>query len=76
MQNYNVVPNIITGKDLDYLSDMFTWNYGAYKTTYNSLDKINDEEIKEMVERCVSLFHGNMLSVLDILKEAELNGQQ
>ena len=27
MQNYNVVPNIISGKDLDYLSDMFNWTY-------------------------------------------------
>lgn len=31
MQNYNVVPNIISGKDLDYLSDMFNWNYTGYK---------------------------------------------
>ena len=23
--------NILTGKDLDYLSDMFEWNYGVYK---------------------------------------------
>ena len=71
MENYNVVPNIITGKDLDYLSDMFTWNYGAYKSSYNSLDKINDPDVKEMTERVVSLFHGNMLSILDILKEGE-----
>ena len=32
---YTEVPNILTGKDLDYLSDMFNWNYnfrwGAYK---------------------------------------------
>ena len=26
--NYEQVPNIITGKDLDYLSDMFNWNCG------------------------------------------------
>ena len=31
--NYNSVPNIITGKDLDYLSDMFNWHYSAYKNT-------------------------------------------
>ena len=31
MQNYTEVPNIITGKDLDYLSDMFNWNYSSYK---------------------------------------------
>ena len=30
-QQYNEVPNIITGKDLDYLSDMFEWNYGTLK---------------------------------------------
>ena len=30
-KTYNEVPNIITGKDLDYLSDMFQWNYGALK---------------------------------------------
>ena len=29
MMNYNQVPSIITGKDLDYLSDIFEWNYGC-----------------------------------------------
>ena len=38
MENYNVVPNIITGKDLDYLSDMFNWNYSGYKEMFNSLE--------------------------------------
>ena len=29
---YMEVPNdILTGKDLDYLCDMFQWNYGALK---------------------------------------------
>ena len=67
MNNYDVVPNIITCKDLDYLSDMFNWNYGAYKSTYNSLECINDEEIKSMVERVVTLCHNNMTNVLNIL---------
>lgn len=67
MENLNKVPSIITGKDLDYLSDMFNWNYGAYKSTYNSLENINDEEIKSMVERAVTLFHTNMINVLNIL---------
>ena len=39
MQNYNVVPNIISGKDLDYLSDMFNWNYTGYKELYKYFDK-------------------------------------
>ena len=67
MDNLNKVPNIITGKDLDYLSDMFNWNYGAYKSTYNSLENITDEEIKNMIERVITLFHTNMINVLNIL---------
>lgn len=67
MESYNVVPNIITGKDLDYLSDMFNWNYGAYKNAYNSLEFITDEEIKNMMERAVTLFHSNLNNVLNIL---------
>ena len=50
MENYNIVPNIITGKDLDYLSDMFNWNYGAFKSNLNALNEINDSEIKEIRE--------------------------
>lgn len=67
MENYNAAPNIITGKDLDYLSDMFNWNYGAYKSAYNSLENITDEEVKSIVERTVTLFHTNMTKVLNIL---------
>ena len=67
MKNYMEVPNIISGKDLDYLSDMFDWNYGAYKNTYNSIDKVNDEEIKSMLEKGTELFKFNMQQVLNIL---------
>ena len=67
MENYNIVPNIITGKDLDYLSDMFNWNYGAYKCTINSLESINDEEVKNMLETASNIFHNNMTNVLNIL---------
>lgn len=67
MERLDEVPNIISGKDLDYLSDMFSWNYGAYKSTYNSLESINDEEVKKIVEKVVTLFHSNMTKILDIL---------
>lgn len=67
MENYTEVPNIISCKDLDYLSDMFDWNYGAYKSTYNSIDKVTDEEIKDMLQRGSNLFESNMNQVLNIL---------
>ena len=37
---YEVVPSTITGKDLDYLSDMFNWNYNAFKCTYDSIKNV------------------------------------
>ena len=41
--NYEQVPTIISNKDLDYLVDMFNWNYLAYKKMINSIDMIINE---------------------------------
>ena len=65
--NYEQVPNIITGKDLDYLSDMFNWNCGAYKSAYNAASSVSDSELKEMLDKASNIFHGNMSNILKIL---------
>ena len=45
-KKYLEVPtDILTNKDMDYLSDIFLWNYNALKSSYNSLNSIDDEEI-------------------------------
>lgn len=49
-QQYSEVPNIITGKDLDYLSDMFEWNYGTLKKVNAGITCVKDEEIKNILE--------------------------
>ena len=74
MENYNSVPNIITGKDLDYLSDMFNWNYGAYKNMINAVDKVTDEEIRSILTKASDLFYGNMNVVINILNSEVNNG--
>ena len=66
--NYEKVPNIITGKDLDYLSDMFNWNYGALKTTNSSIESVSNEEIKSILEEGFNMFDSNINEVLEILK--------
>ncbi len=67
-KNMNEVPNdIITGKDLDYLSDMFQWNYGALKSTYNSMQVVNDQELNNLFEEANSIFEDNIDQVLTIL---------
>lgn len=72
--NYEKVPNIITGKDLDYLSDMFNWNYGGYKNTINAIEKVTDEEIKNVLTKASDLFYGNMNVVINTLNSEVDNG--
>lgn len=67
MDNYEEVPSIITGKDLDYLSDMFNWNYIALKNTNDMKNNANDPEIKDMLENGFNLFKDNMNKIMDIL---------
>lgn len=71
--NYMNVPNIITSKDLDYLSDMFTWNYGAYKNTVNAVDMVTDGEIRSLLVSASEMFYQNMNVILNILNEGVNN---
>ena len=69
-KQYMEVPtNILTGKDMDYLSDMFEWNYEALKKTNEWINNANDEEIISLLERGKSLFDSNLNTVLEILNE-------
>ena len=74
--NYEKVPTIISTKDLDYLEDMFNWNYLAYKKMINSIDMINNLEIEEMIEKANDTFKENLNIILDILNEGGNHGQR
>jgi len=65
--NYLEVPNIITSKDLDYLSDMFNWNYNAFKNTYNSIENVKDEEIKNILKESNDIFCYSINEILNII---------
>lgn len=68
MENYNKVPDILTGKDLDYLSDSFEWNSLSLKKTNDSILKVEDEEIKNILKKSCSLFDSNLNNILNILE--------
>lgn len=72
-RQFNEVPNIITGKDLDYLSDMFEWNYGALKRTNTGIECVEDEEIKNNLEKGYNLFKNNLNVIISILNEGGSN---
>ena len=72
--NYEQVPTIISNKDLDYLVDMFNWNYLVYKKMINSIDMINNLEIEEMIEKASDTFKENLNIILDIINEGGNHG--
>lgn len=67
-KTYEVVPNIISDKDLDYLSDMFSWNYGCLKSTNEAILKVQDESLREVLRKGLNLFKNNLMEVLSILQ--------
>jgi len=70
---YEKVPSIITGKDLDYLSDMFNWTYGTLKININAVNEITDEEIKDLFNECINTFKETILNILSILSKGGTN---
>lgn len=69
MLNYKEVPNnILTGKDLDYLCDIFHWNYRAFKSAINALESVTDEEILDVLKKGSDFFENNMTIVVDTLE--------
>ena len=68
MANFEKVPvDIITGKDLDYLSDMFQWNYCAFKKTCNDIEYINNQEIIDLFGKVSDFFENNLNDILEII---------
>lgn len=63
--NYSEVPKILTSKDLDYLSDMFNWNYNTYKMISNI--NVNDNEINEVFNHSKELLNSSMNQILNII---------
>ena len=68
MQNYEVVPNIISGKDLDYLSDVYNWNFNACKLANNFANEVTDEEIKNLFKKVADMHMQHCMAVLNILR--------
>lgn len=66
--NYEQAPAVFTGKDLNYLCDMFHWHYGAYKRTVMREDNVKDQEIEELMDRSADIFYQHMETILEILK--------
>lgn len=67
----DTVPQIISTKDLAYLSDMFEWNYNAFKQINHFINEVSDEEIKELLERFRNMHEDHLHFIIAILKKEE-----
>ena len=65
---YNEVPTMISGKDLDYLSDIFNWNFNACKLANHFYSELQDEEIKEIMKKVEEIHREHAKAVLNILE--------
>ena len=70
---YETVPDMISGKDLDYLTDMFNWNYNAFKEVVELSTLTTNEEITKILDKAATLFSNNMEEYLDILERGGVN---
>lgn len=68
MQNYDSVPAMITGKDLDYLSDIYNWNFNACKLSNHFVNEVEDEEIKQLLQKVAEMHKEHCEAVLNILR--------
>jgi len=66
-------PIFLTNKDLDYLKDIFGWNYTLYKLSENSIEFIEDKEIKKIFKESSKMLNNNMNIILNILTESDIN---
>lgn len=63
-----VPADTITGKDLDYLSDMFQWNYIAFKKLCNDIEYLSNQEIVDFFSKVTDYFEDNLNTILDVLE--------
>lgn len=67
----NSVPQMISTKDLAYLSDMFEWNYTAFKQVNHFVHEVKDEQVRELLERIRNMHEDHMHFIISILKKEE-----
>ena len=72
----DTIPQIISTKDLTYLSDMFNWNYNAFKKINHFIDEVTDVEIKETLERIRNMHEDHLRYIISILKQEEYENDE
>jgi len=73
MKEFNKVPDIITGKDLEYFKDIFNWLFNIYKVDEDSLKYIEDKEINKLIINFNEVIYEYMNEILTLLESGGNN---
>lgn len=61
------VPNIISCKDLDYLSDIFNWNFTLSKKALKYSKEVKIENVRNICEKTALAASKNCHAIIEIL---------
>ena len=64
----DTVPKMISTKDLAYLSDIFEWNFTAYKELKHFEKEVENEKVQELINGWAEMHYQHLELVLSILK--------
>ena len=67
----NTVPNMISTKDLSYISDMINWNMTAGKAAHHYSQECKLEDIQKMMEVVRDMHARHVETLVTILKEGQ-----
>lgn len=67
------IPNMISSKDLAYISDMFNWNMTAAKKIEHYLKTCKDEEVCKEFTKLNKLHLKNCQNLTKLLESSETN---
>lgn len=71
----DTVPKMISTKDLSYLSDMFHWNFTAFKELKHFENEVENEEIQELFQGLSEMHYQHMEWILSILRNEEIEDE-
>ncbi|MGC4377784.1 hypothetical protein WD019_12690 [Fictibacillus sp. Mic-4] len=61
---YQQPPNVITGKDYNYLKDMLSWNLLGFKKAHFAASQCQDPEIKAAIEKACHMHESHYQRIL------------
>lgn len=65
------VPKMLSTKDVSYISDMFNWNYIAFKKINDYITFIHDEETLEYFKELIAMHVDNCEHLVKLLESGD-----